>query len=79
MDKDGRLYTTGAGVAIQFTPDDQGIYVVRLTARDEDGGEASFQSTMNVTNVAHAKYRRTDDGARRALGQLDGECLRSWG
>lgn len=35
-----------------FTPDDNGIYVVKLTVTDKDGGAGTATSTINVINVA---------------------------
>ena len=36
----------------RFTPDDNGTYVVSLTATDEDGGIGTDSKTIAVTNVA---------------------------
>jgi hypothetical protein len=36
--KDGELYHSGEGDALNFTPDDEGSYEVRLTVTDDDGG-----------------------------------------
>ena len=35
-----------------FTPDDNGTYLVSLTATDKDGGGATTTKTITVTNVA---------------------------
>jgi hypothetical protein len=50
--KNGAAYTTGAGAAFTFTPNDNGSYVVTLTATDKDGGAASTSRTITATNVA---------------------------
>lgn len=50
--KNGNPYATGAGAAFSFTPDDNGSYVVTLTADDGDNGVTPLSTTVNVTNVA---------------------------
>lgn len=50
--KNGSAYAAGSGVAFTFTPDDNGTYVITLTATDDDGGAGSSSSTVAVTNVA---------------------------
>jgi hypothetical protein len=51
--KNGSSYTSGTADSLTFTPNDNGIYVVSLTATDKDAG-ASTPATkaINVTNVA---------------------------
>ncbi|MBN9518722.1 PD40 domain-containing protein, partial [bacterium] len=52
--KDGAVtpLATGAGADYSFTPDDDGSYRIVLTASDEDGGSASAEQTITVSNVA---------------------------
>jgi hypothetical protein len=51
--KNGNPYTTGSSSSFSFTPDDNGTYVVSLTATDKDGGVGTApQKTISVTNVA---------------------------
>src|SRR5206468_11286199 len=50
--KNGAAYAGGAGANPSFTPDDNGTYVVTLTATDPDGGTGTATATVNVTNVA---------------------------
>jgi hypothetical protein len=49
--KDGSPFASGSGAAFAFTPDDDGTYVVTLTAADEDGAVGSTSATIAVTNV----------------------------
>ena len=50
--KDGNPYASGSGASFSFTPDDNGSYVVSLSATDKNGGVGSDQKTITVTNVA---------------------------
>ncbi|MBC8351233.1 MAG: hypothetical protein H8E66_04565 [Planctomycetes bacterium] len=50
--KGGTAYAAGSGPSFSFTPDDNGNYVVTLTAADEDGGSGSASTSLAVTNVA---------------------------
>jgi hypothetical protein len=52
VNKDGAAYTTGAGAGFQFTPNDNGTYVVTLRATDKDNGTGTATQTITVTNVA---------------------------
>ncbi len=48
-------YASASGVDMTeytFTPDDNGSYAVSLTVSDEDGGSATVESTVEVSNVA---------------------------
>ncbi|MEK7681700.1 MAG: hypothetical protein AAB369_02595, partial [Chloroflexota bacterium] len=49
--KNGNPYATGASAGLTFTPDDNGTYVVTLTATDKDGGVGTDSKTIAVTNV----------------------------
>lgn len=49
--KNGALFASGSGTALSFTPDDQGMYVVTVTATDKDGGASTTSAAINVTNV----------------------------
>ena len=46
------FWPTGGETDFTFTPDDNGTYVVSLTATDDDGGVGTAQTTINVVNVA---------------------------
>ena len=50
--KGGNPYATGSGATFDFTPDDNGTYVVTLTATDDDGGVGTATETIEVANVA---------------------------
>jgi parallel beta-helix repeat protein len=50
--KNGNPYLTGSGSTFSFTPNDNGTYIVQLSATDKDGGTGSASATINVTNVA---------------------------
>ena len=48
----GRRLPNGSSFSYTFTPNDNGTYVFRLTATDDDGGSSSDEVTVTVTNVA---------------------------
>jgi uncharacterized delta-60 repeat protein len=50
--KDGNAFASGAGTNFSFTPDDNGTYVVSLSATDKDGGVGTASSVITVSNVA---------------------------
>jgi PKD repeat protein len=50
--KDGEAYASGEGEQFSFTPDDNGIYEVTVTATDDDGGTGAATSSVDVSNVA---------------------------
>jgi hypothetical protein len=50
--KDGTAYASGTAASFSFTPDDNGTYVVSLTATDKDGGAGSTSATITVDNGA---------------------------
>jgi hypothetical protein len=50
--KDGAPYATGGAKTFQFTPDDDGVYVVSLAVTDRDGGTGTATATIAVQNVA---------------------------
>jgi hypothetical protein len=50
--KNGSPYASGSGANFGFTPDDDGAYVVTLSATDKDTGTGSTSVTIDVTNVA---------------------------
>ena len=50
-------YATGSGASFSFTPNDNGTYLVSLTATDKDGGSATTTATITGTNVAPAQLR----------------------
>src|SRR5206468_298449 len=54
VSKNGSAFASGTGVAFGFTPDDNGSYVVTLTATDDDGGVGSVAKTITVTNLPPA-------------------------
>jgi autotransporter-associated beta strand protein len=50
--KNGNAFAMGTGAQFTFTPDDNGTYVVSLTATDKDGGvSAPVTATITATNV----------------------------
>ncbi|MDX6364853.1 MAG: large repetitive protein, partial [Streptomyces sp.] len=49
--KDGASFASGTGDSFSYTPDDNGTYVVELTATDDDGGSGTTTATTDVTNV----------------------------
>jgi hypothetical protein len=50
--KNGVAYASGTAADFSFTPDDNGTYVVSLTATDKDGGVGTTSTTIHVDNVA---------------------------
>lgn len=50
--KNGAPYATGSGNSINFTPDDNGSYVVAVTATDGASGTGTDTETVIVSNVA---------------------------
>jgi PKD repeat protein len=55
VNKDGAPYATGSGPSFAFTPDDNGSYVVSVTAADKDGAAGPpATATIAVTDVAPA-------------------------
>jgi hypothetical protein len=54
VSKNGSPYGEGGGSSFAFTPDDDGSYLVVLTATDEAGGVGSDSETITVTNVGPA-------------------------
>jgi hypothetical protein len=50
--KNDAPFAAGTSAAFSFTPDDDGVYVVTLTATDKDGGVSNPDArTVTVTNV----------------------------
>src|SRR5262249_31151372 len=64
--KNGAAYASGSAASFSFTPDDNGTYVVTLTATDKDGGVSQPASaTLTVDNVAPtAGVSGPSDGVR---------------
>ncbi|MEW6160761.1 MAG: PKD domain-containing protein, partial [Verrucomicrobiota bacterium] len=53
VELNGRDFAQGSGANYQFTPSDDGTYIVRLQVADEDGGiSTSSQASIVVGNVA---------------------------
>lgn len=50
--KNGSPYASGAGSAILFTPNDNGVYVATFTATDDDGESSQAEASITVSNVA---------------------------
>src|SRR5204863_750362 len=51
--KNGGAYANGLGSGFAFTPNDNGTYVVTLTATDKDGATSpAAMSSITVNNVA---------------------------
>lgn len=51
--KDGNPFRSGGAQQFRFTPDNDGVYVISLTAIDDDGGISSTATkTIEVFNVA---------------------------
>src|SRR5439155_15233305 len=48
----GQTIADGTGSTFNFTPNDNGTYVVTFTATDNDGGAGSISHTVYVSNVA---------------------------
>jgi hypothetical protein len=64
--KDGNAYASGTAADFSFTPDENGTYVVSLTATDKDGGVSPVaQTTIVADNVAPtASLSGPTDGVR---------------
>ncbi|HEV3447989.1 MAG TPA: LamG-like jellyroll fold domain-containing protein [Gemmataceae bacterium] len=54
VSKDGTAYDSASGTNYQFTPNDNGSYVVSVIVTDNDGGSSTISRTLTVTNVAPA-------------------------
>jgi hypothetical protein len=52
--KNGAAYSAGSGPSVSFTPDDNGTYVVTLSATDKDNGTGVTSVTIAVFNVPPA-------------------------
>lgn len=50
--KNGSAYASGTGTAINFTPNDNGTYVLTFTSSDSGGAVGTASATDNVFNVA---------------------------
>lgn len=50
--RDGVLVAAGTDATFVFTPDDDGTYVARFVASDDDGGSGEAMTTVSVVNVA---------------------------
>ncbi len=50
--KNGNPFAGGSGASFTFTPNDNGTYVVTLSATDKDGGVGTTTDTVAVANVA---------------------------
>lgn len=50
--KDGSSYAEGSGTAFNFTPNDEGTYVVNFSATDDGGMTGTTSMTIIGTNVA---------------------------
>jgi hypothetical protein len=66
VNKNGNAFASGTSAGFVFTPDDNGIYVVSLSATDKDGGTSSLaHTTITVDNVAPtAGVTGPSDGVR---------------
>jgi len=62
IQKDSALFTTGSGEAFEFTPDDNGNYIVELVVSDGDGGEAASSRVVHVENVGPTLMIEPDSG-----------------
>src|SRR5262249_38314705 len=51
---DSRSWASATGPDWTFAPDDQGVYTIRLTALDKDGGVGDWTRTVAVGGVAPA-------------------------
>src|SRR5205807_1025153 len=49
--KNGANFAAGMGQSFQFTPDDNGSYVVSLTTTNQDGASDSQSQSISVSNV----------------------------
>jgi hypothetical protein len=49
--RDGVRYASGTGPDLSFVPDDNGTYIVELTATDRDGGAATVGNSVVVANL----------------------------
>src|SRR5262249_34335838 len=66
VQKNGVDFTSGTGVGFSFTPDDQGVYDVFMTAVDDDGGSLDASPVrINVFNVAPTALQLTNDGPHK--------------
>lgn len=68
--KNGAAYESGEGMDFSFTPDDDGLYDVTLTATDDDGGVAVDSTTIEATNVAPTLDGVSITGPSQEYGDL---------
>jgi PKD repeat protein len=73
--KDGEAYASGEGGTLSFTPDDNGVYEVTLTATDDDGGAGSATSVIEVSNVdpkaaIHGMPEEATEGSDFAMPEI---------
>jgi Ca2+-binding RTX toxin-like protein len=47
----GAVVASGTSAGLTFTPDVEGVYVLRLTATDKDGGSGTEELVLSVTNA----------------------------
>jgi DNA/RNA endonuclease G (NUC1) len=66
--KNGSPYATGSGTPYSFTPDDNGTYVVTLTATDSHNASGSTSASIAVSNVAPSIVSVTGPTAPLPLG-----------
>ncbi|MGC4005873.1 MAG: hypothetical protein QM811_23235 [Pirellulales bacterium] len=59
--KDEVFYASGVGTKVDFTPNNQGRYVVAFTADDGDGGVTTAFKTIEVANVAPTPFVTATD------------------
>ncbi|MBS2025094.1 MAG: hypothetical protein JST92_22060, partial [Deltaproteobacteria bacterium] len=73
--KDGAFFASGTAGSFTFTPDDNGTYLVTLVVTDKDGGSATAQKTIAVTNVSPTATTRVptavDEGSTFVLALDD--------
>jgi PKD repeat protein len=59
------MISNSHGASFNFTPDDNGTYVVSLTVTDDDGGVGTDTETITVTNVNPTATNNGPQAARQ--------------
>jgi endonuclease G len=66
--KNGSPYANGTGASVGFTPDDDGTYVVSVTATDGGGATGSDSKSISVSNIEPVISATTGPVTQLAVG-----------
>ncbi|MCS7015415.1 MAG: PKD domain-containing protein, partial [Gemmatales bacterium] len=74
----GQAYASGTGTSFNFTPNDNGTYVITLTATDDDGDTASDSAVVTVAGTTAAVTVSVSGPADGVRGQVRTFSLSAW-